>query len=363
LAGENVSVLGFGCMRFPLTEDGKIDREKSAEMFDAAIKGGVNYFDTAYVYHNEESESFLGDIFSDGTRDKIKIATKLPTWHIKSEEDFDKHLNEQLKRLKTDHIDFYLLHALDANRFNNIVMKYDLLRKLDEAKADGRIRHIGFSFHDSLESFKRIIDSNPNWEFCQIQLNYVNTDYQAGLEGLEYARSKGIDVVIMEPLLGGKLAVPAEPLKKVLDPSKSPVEWAFDFLWNRNEVSLLLSGMGALEQVKANIGYADNAAVGMLTDNELEMLKSAKAVFEKTALVPCTRCGYCMPCPYGLDIPEIYEIYNLTASIRKEKPLEMYNKLQVKADKCRKCRACERVCPQNIMTSKLMSKIDEYFNG
>lgn len=361
MAGEKVSVLGFGCMRFPTTEDGKIDRAKSAAMLDNAIESGVNYFDSAYVYHNEESEKFLGDFLEGGKRDKVKIATKLPTWHIHSEEDFDTCLNEQLRRLKTDHIDFYLLHALDRNRFNNIVLKYDLLDKLNKAKAQGRIRHIGFSFHDDLDAFKMIVDANPEWEFCQIQLNYINTDYQAGLEGLEYASSKGLGIVIMEPLLGGKLAAPYDNVRAALDPAKHPVEWAFDFLWNRPEVSLLLSGMGAMEQVEANIGYADKAQVGMLNETEIAMLAGAKKIFDSTAKVSCTKCGYCMPCPYGLDIPAIYEIYNRTASMHRDAPLAMYNKLDVKADKCRKCRACERVCPQNIKTSELMPQIVKFF--
>ena len=361
LAGENVSVLGFGCMRFPTNEEGKIDRDKSSAMIEKAIESGVNYFDTAYVYHNGESESFLGDVLSGGLREKVKIATKLPTWEVKSEADFDRLLNEQLKKLKTDHIDFYLLHALDNNRFENIVKKFNLLEHMNRAKADGRIRHIGFSFHDDVNAFKKIVDSNPNWEFCQIQHNYVNIDYQAGVEGLEYAHSKGLDVIIMEPLLGGKLADPADSVKKVLDSSKTPVEWALDYLWNREEVSLLLSGMGAMEQVCDNIKYAQKAEVGMLTEENLAMLSKAKKIFETMSKVPCTKCGYCMPCPYGLDIPAIYEIYNLTAAMHKETPMEMYKRLEVKADKCMKCRSCERVCPQDIKTSTIMPEIAEFF--
>ena len=212
-----------------------------------------------------------------------------------------------------------------------------------------------------MNAFKKIVDSNPNWEFCQIQHNYVNIDYQAGVEGLEYAHSKGLDVIIMEPLLGGKLADPADSVKKVLDSSKTPVEWALDYLWNREEVSLLLSGMGAMEQVCDNIKYAQKAEVGMLTEENLAMLSKAKKIFETMSKVPCTKCGYCMPCPYGLDIPAIYEIYNLTAAMHKETPMEMYKRLEVKADKCMKCRSCERVCPQDIKTSTIMPEIAEFF--
>lgn len=362
IAGEKISVLGFGCMRLPITSKNAadIDEAQATKLIHTAIENGVNYFDTAYVYHGGESEKFLGRALSGGLREKVKIATKCPTWEVKKEEDFDRFLNEQLERLQTDYIDFYLMHALDRSRFNEIVLKFNLIEKLNKAKADGKIKHIGFSFHDDLDAFKMIVDANPDWEFCQIQFNYINTTYQAGLEGLEYAHKKGLGVVIMEPLLGGKLANPADKVREQLDPSKTPVEWALDYLWNRKEVSLLLSGMGAMEQVKANMAYADSAKVGMLTDENLEMLKRTKAVYEKMALVPCTRCAYCMPCPFGLDIPKIYDIYNLTASER-EAPREQYSKLDVTADKCRGCKACERVCPQDIKTSKIMPKIAEFF--
>lgn len=362
LAGEKVSVLGFGCMRFPLTDAGNaasIDEEKSIAMLHRAIEEGVNYFDSAYVYHDQKSEGFLAKALSGGLRGKVNIATKCPTWQLKSEADFDKILDEQLARLDTDHIDFYLMHALDKDRIE-IVKKFNIIEKLNKAKADGKIRHIGFSFHDDLETFKNIIDINPSWEFCQIQLNYINTEYQAGLAGLEYAKSKGVDVVIMEPLLGGKLANPSEQVAKMLSPEKSPVEWAMDFLWNRDEVSLLLSGMGAMEQVEANIGYAGKAEVGMLTEADLEMLRKTKEVYDSMALVPCTKCAYCMPCPFGLDIPKTFEAYNMTA-VNSGEAKELYTTIETKADKCKKCRKCEQVCPQSIKISELMTKISEVF--
>ncbi len=362
LAGERVSVLGFGCMRFPTVSKNAedIDVGKSAPMLKYAVENGVNYFDTAYVYHGEKSEGFIGEVLKP-YRDKINIATKCPTWHLKSSEDFDRLLDEQLERLQTDHIDFYLMHALDKNRFDNIVMKYGIIDKLNEAKAAGKIRHIGFSFHDDCETFKRIIDANPAWEFCQIQFNYINLNYQAGVEGLEYAHKKGLDVIIMEPLLGGKLANPSPQVAKTLSDEKMPVEWALDFLWNREEVSVLLSGMGAMEQVEANIGYADKAEVGMLTQKNLDMLLHTKEVFDKMALVPCTKCAYCMPCPFGLDIPKTFEAYNATASLGMGKAKEIYAALKNGADKCRKCRKCESVCPQSIKISSTMTKIAEIF--
>lgn len=362
LAGEKVSVLGFGCMRFPITSDNAadIDEEKTTNMLHYAVENGVNYFDTAYVYHNRKSEDFIGKALKP-FRNEIHIATKCPTWEVKCEDDFDRILEDQLKKLDTDYIDFYLMHALDKDRFDNIVLKFNLIDKLNKAKAEGKIHHIGFSFHDDLDTFKRIIDSNPAWEFCQIQLNYINTEYQAGLEGLEYAHKKGLDVIIMEPLLGGKLANPSPQVADVLSDEKSPVEWAMNFLWNREEVSLLLSGMGAMEQVKSNIEYADNAEVGMLTPHNLDMLKRTKEVFDKMALVPCTKCAYCMPCPFGLDIPKTFEAYNATASLGMDRAKNIYSEISKGADQCKKCKKCEKVCPQNIKISSIMTKIAEIF--
>ena len=362
MAGEKISVLGFGCMRFPTTSKNAedIDAEKSAKILEYAIENGVNYFDTAYVYHGGKGESFIGGVLKP-YRDKIHIATKCPTWEVKCEEDFDRLLNEQLERLQTDYIDFYLMHALDKDRFKNVVEKFNLIDKLNKAKADGKIRHIGFSFHDDVETFKKIIDANPDWEFCQIQLNYINVKYQAGLEGLEYAHKKGLDVVIMEPLLGGKLANPSPQVAKMLSDEKTPVEWAMDFLWNREEVSLLLSGMGAMEQVQSNIDYADKAEVGMLTEENLDMLAKTKEVFDKMALVPCTKCAYCMPCPFGLDIPKTFEAYNATASLGTDRAKAIYAELNKGADQCKKCKKCEKVCPQSIKISHTMTEIAKIF--
>lgn len=362
LAGEEVSVLGFGCMRFPVTDKSDastIDEEKSIAMIRYALDSGITYFDTAYVYHNGKSEEFLAKALGQD-RHKVKIATKLPTWEIKSEDDFDRILDEQLKRLETDYIDFYLLHALDRSRVDNIVKPFNLIDKMNKAKADGKIKHIGFSFHDDINAFKSIVDMNDAWEFCQIQFNYINTCYQAGLEGLKYAAQKGLGVIIMEPLLGGKLANPPENVKNLLSQSKTPVEWAFDYLWNFDEVKVTLSGMSAMDNVKDNIRYAQSAKAGMLCEEDLNMLGKARAEYEKTALVPCTACGYCMPCPFGLDIPKTFEIYNQCATKGVIAAKETYNtELTTKADMCRKCRKCEKVCPQGIKISELMTKISK----
>lgn len=362
LADEDVSILGFGCMRFPVIDDDpkKIDEAQVKEMFETAIDNGINYFDTAYVYHGGESEKVLGKLLGNGLREKIKIADKMPVWEVNCEEDFDRILEEQLKRLNTDYIDYYLLHSLGKDTFENKVLKYGLIDKIKKAKADGKVRHIGFSFHDNTETFKRIIDSNPDWEFCQIQFNYIDINSQAGIEGLKYAGSKGIDVIVMEPLLGGKLANPSLQVKKTLGDYMTPVEWAFRFVWSWDEVSLLLSGMSAIEQVNDNIIYASRAE--KLSESEKNSLLETKKVFDTMALVPCTKCAYCMPCPAGLDIPKIYEAYNASAVSGKDNAKKIYEESKLGADACLKCHACEKICPQHIETTKLMPEIADFFS-
>jgi predicted aldo/keto reductase-like oxidoreductase len=362
--GIEVSPLGFGCMRLPLTnpeDPTSIDEQEAIHMIRHAIDEGVNYVDTAYPYHAETSELLVGKALKDGYREKVYLATKSPVWKIQKPEDFDTLLAEQLMKLQTDHIDFYLLHALSKDRWENIILKYDLLSKMEAAKADGRIKYIGFSFHDDHDVFMQIVNGYDKWDFCQIQLNYINTDYQAGIKGLEYAAGKGMGVIIMEPLLGGKLADPAKVVKEALSPKKTPVEWALDFLWNRKEVSLLLSGMSSMAQTEDNLTYAKRSSIGMLSSADLEMLKKAKTVYDSMALVPCTKCEYCMPCPFGLNIPTIFEAYNQTAAISLGDAKKLYDSMETGADSCRKCKRCEKVCPQHIAISETMSKISEVF--
>ena len=268
--GLEVSALGFGCMRLPIHEDKTIDEEKAIAMIRHAIDSGVNYVDTAYPYHQGTGELVVGKALKDGYREKTYLADKLPVWLIEKEEDFDKYLDEQLEKLGTDHIDFYLLHALSRERFEERVKKFNLTKKMEEAKAAGKIRYLGFSFHDSLDVFKEIVDYY-HWDFCQIQYNYINTNYQAGTEGLKYAASKGLGVVVMEPLLGGKLANLAEHVAEVVPDKKSQVEYALDFLWDQPEVSLLLSGMTEPEQVEENLEYASRSEIGMVTEEERQV--------------------------------------------------------------------------------------------
>lgn len=364
--GVEISALGFGTMRLPTTDgvplSANIDEQEAIRMIRHAIDSGVNYVDTAYPYHGKTSENLVGKALADGYREKVYLATKSPVVLIEAEEDFDRILDEQLGKLCTDHIDFYLLHALDKKKWE-IVKKFNLLDKMKKARDAGKIRFMGFSFHDDLELFKTIVDSFDEWDFCQIQFNYINTDYQAGLEGLHYAAGKGLGVVIMEPLLGGALAAPSDKLKEALSPEKTPVEWALDYLWNQPEVSLLLSGMGEMQQVEDNLTYASRSSVGMLSEQESAMLAHAKEVYDSSILVPCTRCSYCMPCPFGLNIPAIYQAYNATSQSTMERAKALYATAtpDVSAIDCRKCKHCENVCPQHIPSSELMPKIAEVF--
>lgn len=360
--GIEVSALGFGCMRLPIHEDKTIDEETAIAMIRHAIDSGVNYVDTAYPYHQGTSELVVGKALKDGYREKTYLADKMPVWLLETEEDFDKYLDEQLGKLGTDHIDFYLLHALSRERFEEKVKKLNLTKKLEEAKASGKVRYIGFSFHDSLDLFKEIIDYYDGWDFCQIQYNYINTDYQAGTEGLKYAASKGLGVVIMEPLLGGKLANLAPHVAEVFpENGKSQVEYALDWIWDQPEVSLLLSGMSAPEQVEGNLEYASRSHVGMVTEEERALYAKAKEIFDKMALVNCTKCAYCMPCPFGLNIPELFAAYNMTASHGMSRAKEAYGLLEKKADACRACHHCEQECPQHIKISEMMPKVAKAF--
>ena len=358
--GVEVSALGFGCMRLPVNEDKTINEEKAIAMIRHAIDSGVNYVDTAYPYHQGTSELVVGKALKDGYREKTYLADKLPIWLLESEEDFDKYLDEQLAKLQTDHIDFYLLHALSHERFYEKVKKYNVTKKLAEAKAAGKIRYIGFSFHDSLDLFKEIVDYF-DWDFCQIQYNYINLNYQAGTEGLKYAANKGLGVVIMEPLLGGKLANLAPHVAEVIPDKKSQVEYAFDFLWDKPEVSLLLSGMTEPEQVEQNLEYASRSSIGMVTEEDRAVYAAAKKIFDEVALINCTKCAYCMPCPFGLNIPEIFNAYNMSASHGMAKAKEAYGALETKADACRACHHCEKECPQHFKISELMPKVAKVF--
>lgn len=356
--GIEVSALGFGTMRLPLLEDGvTVDEKEAIAIIRKAIDQGVNYVDTAYPYHNGTSELVLGKALLDGYREKVYVADKSPMWKLEKEEDFESILDEQLQKLGTDHIDFYLLHALNRERFEEKVKKFRLLEHMKAAREAGKIQYLGFSFHDDLQTFKDIVDYTKDWDFCQIQYNYINVDYQAGDEGLHYAADRGLAVVVMEPLLGGRLANLSDHVAEVFSKDKTPVEHALDFLWNQKEVSLLLSGMGTGKQVEDNLLYADRSKIGMLKDEEGAAYKKAKEIYDKMSMVDCTGCAYCMPCPFGLNIPELFKAYNVYGLHGKNTAKEEYDKLEIRSEACKSCHHCEKVCPQNIKVSQVMKEI------
>lgn len=362
--GVEVSALGFGAMRFPtIEEEGKqvINQPEAIKMIRHAIDEGVNYVDTAYPYHDGESEYVVGKALKDGYREKTMLATKSPLWEINKAEDFDRILNHQLEKLDVEYIDFYLMHACDKNRWENIILKFNLLERAEAAKKAGKIKYLGFSFHDNEDTFMKILNGYDKWDFCQIQMNYIDVENQATLRGMEAAHEKGLGVIIMEPLLGGKLANLPENVEKELDKSKPSVEWALDFLWDRKEVGVILSGMSDMKQTTDNLLYADRSSIGMLSQEDKEMLAKAKVIYDTMALVPCTKCEYCMPCPFKLNIPKIFEAYNATVAKGMKKAKEIYHSMETLADGCAKCHKCEKVCPQAIKVSEVMETITGVF--
>ena len=361
--GVQVSALGFGCMRLPVLP-GKtradIDEAQAIGMIRSAIDAGLNYVDTAYMYHDHESERLVGKALQDGYRDKVYLATKSPLGSINTAEDFDRILEEQLRKLNTAHIDFYMFHGIGRDRWRQTVLPLGLKERMLQARDAGKIRYIGFSFHDDAEAFQEIVDGWDAWDFCQIQMNYVDVYNQATLEGMAYAASKGLGVVIMEPLLGGKLAAPSQPVAQALRGDRTPVEWALDFMWNRPEVSVVLSGMGSPQMVEDNLIYASRSGVGMLDDADLQMLAHARQTYLTMAKAPCTKCRYCMPCPGGLDIPAILEAYNQSA-VDEAAAVKLYQALETPASACLACHQCERACPQHIAVSDLLPQVHDYF--
>ncbi len=363
------SALGFGCMRFPVLDGdtSKIDKKTAAEMLYYAIDQGVTYIDTAYPYHAGNSESFVGQTLKGEYREKVKLATKLPAWKIEKSDDFDFYLNKQLNNLQTEQIDFYLLHALNEKTWQKIY-QLDVLSWAEKAKADGRIVQLGFSFHDEFAVFKSIVDAYDEWDFCMIQYNFMDQEYQAGKKGLKYAANRGMGVVIMEPLRGGRLIDPPQPIQDLWNQAnvkRSPAEWSLQWLWNQPEVSLVLSGMSTLEQVKENVISASRSGVGSLLENELDLVSSVKKTYEEFALIPCTNCGYCIPCPEGVDIPRILKIYNDGIMYDKVKnAAEDYNMWvpeENKGNLCVVCRECEEKCPQDIPIADWMARIHKEY--
>lgn len=356
--GDKVSILGFGCMRFQEV-NGKIDETLAESQILQAIDSGVNYFDTAYVYHGGKSESLLGKVLSQGLREKVKIATKLPIYMIHSQEDMDEIFKTQLKRLQTDRIDYYLLHMLTDFASWQKLKSLGILDFLEKAKREGKIINAGFSYHGDREDFKLIVD-DYNWDMCQIQYNYLDENYQAGKEGLKYAASKGLGVVVMEPLRGGKLVgrMPAE-VEKIFDSAeikRTPAEWALRWVWNHPEVTMLLSGMNEAAHVSENTRIAGEAYPNSLKLEELAVVYRVKQVYRKLLKIGCTGCRYCMPCPSGVDIPNSLGIYNEKYLFNTRRLKTHYflitsglvGGVPSYASLCKECGKCEKVCPQHL---------------
>jgi uncharacterized protein len=368
-----ISALGLGCMRLPVLggDPAAIDEDAFDAMLAAAESAGINYLDTAYVYHNGKSESALGAALErSGKRDKFYLATKSPVWLAKSRDDWDRFLDEQLERLRTDHIDFYLLHALGRDRWAKI-KELGALNALEKAKAAGKIRHIGFSFHDSPESFKEIVDGYDAWEFCQVQYNYVDRDFQAGEEGLAYAAEREIGAIVMEPLRGGALASPPPAVRAAFakyPKPRLPYEWALRFVLDRQEVPLVLSGMGSVNQIWENAAIASSAGANTLTKPELEILGEARKLYKAREKVGCTGCAYCKPCPSGVDIPEVFSLYNAASMFDTRKGTGAWYKASLVAERhdagsCVRCGECAPKCPQGIAIPDRLDEARAYFES
>ncbi len=351
------SALGFGAMRLPVLDGGsfdQIDESKALPMLRSAIDHGVNYVDTAYNYHDGASEVFLGRALQNGYRERVKLATKLPCWKVEKADDLDRFLGEQLERLQTDHIDFYLFHALTKVRWDNLC-DLGVLERAERAIADGRIHHLGFSFHDQYEALEQIVDGYDGWTFCQIQYNYMDIEYQAGSKGLRYATDRGLAVVVMEPLRGGQLArgVPqtVQTLWDHAPHQRTPADWALQWVWNQPEVAVVLSGMTTMEQVQQNVASAEQSGPATLTAEELALVAQVRDEYQELAPIPCTGCRYCMPCPNDVRIAPIFEFYNqaiMYDDLRRIRRWYGLFKETQRGDACSECGQCMEVCPQQL---------------
>ena len=368
--GDEISALGFGAMRLP-TKNMGIDKKRAKEQIYYAIDHGVNFIDTAFTYPG--SESFLGEVLTREYREKVKLCTKMPLWFIKKYEDMEKYLKIQLETLHTDYIDYYLLHGLDKNSFEklNELRVFDFL---ENAKDEGKIKNIGFSFHDNITAFKYIVDAY-DWDACLIQYNYLDETNQAGTEGLKYAASKDIAVFVMEPLKGGILA--GEVPEKILqiwdksDVKRSPADWALRWVLNHPEVTCVLSGMNDEKQVDENIKIANEVQPDSLTDGELKLYDEVKEVYNDLTAVDCTGCGYCMPCPQGVNIPRSFELYN-HKHMFKQGAISIFYLMQLGgltdeneayAGLCTNCGRCGKSCPQKLDIPELLEDVSKEMEG
>jgi uncharacterized protein len=364
--GVKASILGFGCMRLPIIDHkpNLIDYPKATELLHYAIDHGVNYVDTAYFYHGVtmgqrgESEPFVGEALSGGWRERVNLATKMPLFFLKERAQMDTFLAEQLGRLQTDHLDFYLLHGLNGETWDRMCA-LGVREFLDGAIDAGLIRFPAFSYHGNKEDFKRVCDGYDKWAFGQIQYNYMDTDFQAGYDGLRYAADKGMGVVVMEPLKGGKLGHDLMPeMQQIFDeatPKRTPAEWALRYVWNEPGVSLLLSGMNEMEQVVENVAAAESGLANSLSAEELTVYDRARLAMQSRVKADCSACRYCMPCASGVDIPDVLAALNNAAMWDDANQwLTGYTRVEGKASLCTECGACEELCPQGLPIPQLM---------
>ena len=360
--GAEVSLLGFGCMRFPTNAEGKIDREKAEAMMDKAIAAGVNYIDTAYPYHGGESELFVGEVLKKYDRDSYYLATKLPLWAVHSLEDVDKLFNEQLSKLQTDYVDFYLMHAMGGSKWREMV-KMGVVERLEKLKAEGKIRYLGFSFHDSYEAFEEIINAR-DWDFCQIQLNYMDVNDQAGMKGYKLTEEKQIPLVIMEPIKGGMLANYGGDIAEVfhaLDKDASFASFALRWVGTLPNVKVILSGMSTMEQVEDNLKTFGDFKP--MSEEELATVDKVVEILNNRVQNGCTGCSYCMPCPAGVNIPKNFRIWNTYHmyqnynAVRWNWETEMRD--EERANKCIECGMCESICPQALQIREDLKRVME----
>ena len=368
--GWEVSALGFGAMRLPLIDKtDQIDEELATAMIHKAIDHGVNYVDTAWGYHNEKSEPFIGKVLKGGYREKVHLATKLPVWLVKTESDPDRLLDEQQRRLDVEHIDLYLLHALGVSRWDEL-QKVKILDWAERKKSEGRFSYFGFSFHDDHDAFIKILDGYDAWDFCQVQHNYMDIEHQQGQAGVNEAAARGLGVVVMEPIRGGNLALDPMP-QSVMDVFAhtgrdwKPAEWALQWVWNQPQVSVVLSGMSTMQHVDENLISADRSGIGSFSESDLAAIDEVRKAFYSLTPIPCTQCNYCQPCPSDVAIPSIFALYNDAKMYGAEKGNRwMYTshiKEENRADMCIECGQCEAACPQQIEIISWLKTCDAFF--
>jgi predicted aldo/keto reductase-like oxidoreductase len=373
--GDMLSILGFGCMRLPVVNM-KIDENRAIRQIRRAVDKGVNYVDTAWPYHGGASEILLGKALKGGYRDRVKVATKLPSWMISRREDMDRYLEAQLEKLDIVRIDYYLLHALNGALWDTLE-GLGVIDFLHQAVEDGRIVNAGFSFHGLAEDFSRIVDAYP-WEFCQIQYNFLDQKNQAGTAGLKYAASKNLGVIVMEPLRGGNLGLPLQPpaVEEIWNEAKTrrtPAEWALRWVWNQPEVTLVLSGMNEEAHIEENLSIADSARPGTLAREELELVERVSRTYQELMKVGCTGCGYCMPCPSDVLIPVCFEIYNKMHLFGETETAKFSYAMRMSgitvdgkpkyASQCVQCGECLDKCPQHIPIPEFLAQVAAEMEG